>query len=170
MIFRKISENDLKEIEAIFQENIESGKLLEKEPKPLEEAWAIVRYEDLPPNGKKENLHNYLIQNNENTTIGLLSYYCGYPEENFLYIGSLFIRPKYQGQGFGKIIFNEIEKYALENEFTEIRLGVGLKNWGAIDFWFKCGFTQITKFSGDKIFSDETFAVIELMKKVEKEL
>ena len=58
----------------------------------------------------------------------------------------------------------DLEKRAFRNRINEIRIGVGLKNGGALIFWTKFGYDMITKITGDTEFGSDKFAVIELKK------
>ena len=50
------------------------------------------------------------------------------PNKNNIYIHRLAIDPKYQGQGYAQQLMNFAETYAIENNYTSIRLDTFSKN------------------------------------------
>lgn len=57
-----------------------------------------------------------------------------------LKLDKIYIHRKYQGQGFGQYILDEIKKIALHSNTREIELRVNRKNETAIEFYKKNGF------------------------------
>mgnify|MGYP006267687721 FL=1 len=60
----------------------------------------------------------------------------------------------------------QLEQLAITAEYQEARVVVGLKNWQALRFWLNLGFNQITKIVGDEVYSDTTYADVELLKDI----
>lgn len=120
---------------------------------------------NLPPNGMKEYYKiQSIIQKNSSKIIGFLEFYHGYPQKEVLYIGTLLFYEDYRNRGYGQEVMTELLKQIRELGFSKARLGVTLKNWGGIYFWSKLGFNKITKYSGDKVLTKNSFALLELEK------
>jgi len=121
----------------------------------------------LPPNGVKEF---YKIQTvthkNSSEIMGFIEIYQGYPDKDVLYIATLLFCEVYRGHRYGQELVNELCKQALELGFHQARLGVTLKNWLGLYFWTKLGFDSILKFCGDKVLAEDSFALLELGKKL----
>ena len=120
---------------------------------------------NLPPGGMKKY---YKIQSmfhkKSSKIIGFLEFYHGYPQKEALYIGTLLFSEDYRNRGYGQEVMNQLFKKVKELGFSKARLGVTLKNWGGIYFWNKLGFDKITKYSGDKKLTKNSFAILELEK------
>jgi ribosomal protein S18 acetylase RimI-like enzyme len=149
----------------VFSENQETLKLLMARPSPERLAQGLVTRQSLPPNGEPDRLLPFLAFNKaQNEVLGIVSVYCGYPNEDTLYLGDLFIRPDWQGQRFGTEIVSALEQAAAKAGFREVRLAVGLKNWPALRFWMGMGYNRITSISGSRRFAPDAFANLELSK------
>jgi len=119
----------------------------------------------LPPNGERKFYKIQSITLKEtNEIVGYIEFYHGYPDKQTIYIATLLIDDKYRSQGYGQEIIKKLFENALELKYLKIRLVVALKNWPAIYFWTKLGFTKISLYCGDKVFSKENFASLELEK------
>jgi len=119
----------------------------------------------LPPGGNKENFRFFSIyRRSPHRLVGLADVYHGYPEPSCFYLGYLYFHPDFQGEGYGREIVEFLVEHCRSCGFRAIRLGVHLKNWPALRFWFNNGFDRITLISGDKIHTTENFAVLELEK------
>jgi len=119
----------------------------------------------LPPDGKKECFSIQLISlKNSSEIIGFIEFYQGYPDKEVLYIGTLLLSGDYRYKSYGQEIMSKLFTEANESGFQQVRLGVALKNWQGIYFWTKLGFDRIIKFSGDKVFAKDSFAMLELGK------
>ena len=154
-------------ITRILAENQETLALLFPEVSPELMAQGLIEGQAIPPGGDSDRLKTFLITGQEdNGARGFLSVYCGYPREETLYVGDLFVEPLWQGQGLGQEAVLSLEQVAAECGFREIRLAVGLKNWLALRFWVKLGYDRITKISGDRTFAPEAFANLELGKRL----
>jgi GNAT superfamily N-acetyltransferase len=157
--------DDFNVITNIFSENREILKLLMRRPAPADLADGLVTRESLPLGGEPERLLPFLISATaKNEVVGIVSVYCGYPQEDTLYLGDLFFRPVWQGQGYGTEVVAALEQAAAGAGFRQIRLAVGLKNWLALRFWLKQGYHQITKISGSRHFGPDNFGNLELSK------
>jgi len=81
-----------------------------------------------------------------------------------MYIGSLYLRPVFQGRGFGHQIVRHLEAQAKQIGFREARIKVGLKNWRALRFWTSCGYSRITRIRGGGENGESKPAAVELQK------
>jgi diamine N-acetyltransferase len=85
----------------------------------------------------KEQLF-YLISDSE-STIGFIGIEHNYNNEAVTKIHKIYLLPETQGKGFGKIVFESIEKMALENNSVALLLNVNRFNT-ALNFYKKLGF------------------------------
>lgn len=85
----------------------------------------------------KEQLF-YLVLDSE-STIGFIGIEHNYKNEAITKIHKIYLLPETQGKGFGKIVFEEIGKMALENNSNELLLNVNRFNT-ALNFYKKIGF------------------------------
>ncbi|MDQ1165312.1 GNAT family N-acetyltransferase [Flavobacterium sp. SORGH_AS_0622] len=85
----------------------------------------------------KEQLF-YLISDSE-SIIGFIGIEHNYKNEAITKIHKIYLLPETQGKGYGKIVFDSIEKLALENNSKELLLNVNRFNT-ALNFYKKLGF------------------------------
>ncbi len=122
---------------------------------------------NLPPGGKRENFAMKTICLRDSIEkIGVIELYHGYPLEDLLCIGWLFIHPSKQGLGYAKEAAAYLIAEARAAGYRGIRLGVHLKNWPALRFWQKIGFDKIIKFIGDETHSAESNATVILEQQI----
>jgi len=62
--------------------------------------------------------------------------------EQFAYIGFMYVEPQHRGKGINKIILEALEKWALSQNITELRLEVYFNNTLAIAAYEKAGFAK----------------------------
>lgn len=118
---------------------------------------------DLPPNGKMELFRLQTISRKENSEIiGYLSLYHGYPEPDTLYIASLSIRKDCQGERYGSEVVDHLMYLPGLNKYRTHRLVVTVRNWAAVRFWTRHGFTQVVNVEGDLLMGDGSGARLEL--------
>ena len=120
---------------------------------------------DLPPIPTAK-IDKYSIKSiytkEDNKLIGFFDMYHGYPNEDTLYISMFLISMEYQGKGYSSEVIEMLKQEAKKHHFKKIGLGVHLKNWKGLRFWFKNGFTQINGIYGDKEYSTGNFSFIGL--------
>ncbi|WP_246096550.1 GNAT family N-acetyltransferase [Paenibacillus sinopodophylli] len=122
---------------------------------------------DLPPGGDKENYCIFTIKDREHKRlIGIISVYHGYPTLDSAYIVFLYIHTDSQGQGFGMETEAQLGVELSRLGYKDIRANIAVKNWSAIRFWTKAGFNGISGIYGEKVYSESTFANIELIKTI----
>lgn len=98
--------------------------------------------------------------------IGYLEYYEGFPAKDILFIAFLYIHPDYQKNGLGQQVVGRLSELAKALAYKRVRINVYLKNWPALRFWTKMGFNRIWKVYGDKVYSESTFASMEMDKEL----
>ena len=149
----------------ILAENEGAREIIGKPGDPQEQAQRLVSHAVLPPGGSTWREKLYLIRDIESRdTIGFLTVYFGYPTPETIYIGSMYMRPVWQGRGFGRVVAAELEKRVLAAGFHEGRVVVGLKNWRALRFWTRLGYSRITRIHGAQDQSSGTPGNVELLK------
>ena len=119
---------------------------------------------DLPPGGKKESykMQSIKIKKQDKRLIGIISLYHGYSKDNNIYITSMCIKNDYKKKGFGQEVIEQLINELKMLGYKEIRVNVSLKNWPALRFWINQGFNSVNGVHGDKIYSEKTFASLEL--------
>jgi len=138
-------------IATVLSENADVLEILGKPGDPLEQAQRAISHAVLPPGGVPWREKVFLIRDIESReTIGYLTVYFGYPTPETIYIDALYLRPVWQGRGFGRVVVTELERLAQEAGFHDSRVGVGLKNWRALRFWTRCGYSRIMKIRGSQ--------------------
>ncbi|MGE5652751.1 MAG: GNAT family N-acetyltransferase [Bacillota bacterium] len=96
--------------------------------------------------------------------IGYVDLYHGYPDDDTLWLSMLMIHPDYQRQSYGQEIVTVLTAEAKQSGYHSFGIGVHLKNWPALRFWVKHGFSEITGIYGDRIIADGAFALVGLRK------
>ena len=66
-----------------------------------------------------------------------------YPENGIWMIGLLLLSPKERNKNLGKIIHEEIKKYALTQGVDTFRIGVLEQNTKGIKFWKSVGYQHV---------------------------
>lgn len=136
----------------ILAENAEALEISGKPGNPNEQAQRAVSHAVLPPGGVPWREKLFLVRDIESRdTIGFLTVYFGYPTPETIYISNFYMRPAWQGRGFGRVIVTELEKLVLQAGFHDARVVVGLKNWRALRFWTRCGFSRIIRIRGNQV-------------------
>jgi ribosomal protein S18 acetylase RimI-like enzyme len=165
ILARPVTEEDADAVRDIYEGNRELLVLLDSRNAPEGLAVRFTQRRNLPPKGTESGLHNLLLCDlRSGTPLGLLSLYMGYPEKHVAYIGELFLHPRFQGAGLGREACRRLETILRLGPATCVRVGVGLRNWNALRFWIRQGFVHVTGMSGDRRFSPEGHAFIELEK------
>ncbi|MBS7253478.1 GNAT family N-acetyltransferase [Flavobacterium branchiicola] len=85
----------------------------------------------------KEQL--FYMVSDSNTVIGFIGIEHNYKNEAITKIHKIYLLPETQGKGYGKIVFQSIEKLALENHSAALLLNVNRFNT-ALNFYKKIGF------------------------------
>lgn len=121
--------------------------------------------EDLPPiesASQDQFLFFKLIEKESNEIIGYLNCYMGYPNQYAMWIGDFHISSSHQNLGYGKEVIDQLIQESITLGYEKISLGVHLKNWSAINFWFKRGFDRIIKIVGEKDYKHNNFSIMVL--------
>lgn len=167
LVAQPVTPADIQAVFDIFASNADLLKLLDREHDPQVCAQQFVGQRILPPKGSSSQMYNLTLRTRDNQSIiGLLGVYEGYPTAHIAYLGQLFFHAQLQGQGLGREIYGQLENYLRLRAMRAVRVGVALRNWKALRFWIKCGFKSITGMSGDLEFSRDNHAFLELEKQL----
>ncbi|MGE4441508.1 MAG: N-acetyltransferase family protein [Desulfomicrobium sp.] len=165
IIARPVTGADTPEVEAVYAGNRELLLLLDRENDPALLARRFAEGRNLPPKGKPSRLHNLaLLGADSRDILGILGFYAGYPRADIAYVGELFLRARLQGMGLGREAYLGLEALLRQGPMSRVRVGVGLRNWNALRFWIRLGFSQVTGMSGDRLFGSGGYAFLELQK------
>lgn len=165
ILAQPVTEADTSDIEAVYTGNSELLLLLDRENDPLVLACRFVEGRNMPPRGCPSCLHNLVLREaGSGDVMGLFSLYTGYPKADILYVGELFLCREFQGVGLGREAYLSIEAMLRPGPMSRVRVGVGLRNWNAMRFWIRLGFSQVTGMSGDRSFGPGRHAFLELQK------
>jgi ribosomal protein S18 acetylase RimI-like enzyme len=116
---------------------------------------------DLPPNGIKDKFKIQTIKRFE-SIIGYITIYHGFPHNDTVYVAFMYLEKSFQKQGNATEVIKGLINELKHLNYRAIRLSVALKNWSAIRFWFKSGFTSISGIHGDEEYSKDTYSNLEL--------
>ena len=164
LIIRNSEEEDVDELIKIFLNNAYVAQYTGFKHEE-EYIYKLLKEGDPPPNGHVEFYYlKSILKKDTAKVIGFLEYYQGYPDPHTLWISSLFLDSDYKQKGYGSEVTDTLCKDAFNGYFNRAGVGVHLKNWQALHFWFKKGFKEIHSIHGDKILSDQTYSIIGLMK------
>lgn len=125
---------------------------------------------DLPPaDGACQDLYALKVveRKQDSTPIGFFDLYHGYPQATTLWISIFVIDAPEQEAGVGKEIITQLTAEAKAAGLSKIGVGVYLKNWKGLRFWFNNGLSRVTAIKGDKEFGEGKFAVIHLEKSIQ---
>ncbi|MBI5091678.1 MAG: GNAT family N-acetyltransferase [Candidatus Hydrogenedentes bacterium] len=147
-IFRATHEH-LKAVEAVFADNVDllRSTACVKDAATLanETVCSVV----LPPGGEVANAFPLLIvSKNSDATIGVLEGYVGYPNASCLYIAQLYLSARFQRKGFGREVVSALLEQVVGRGIAESRVSVNVPNWGALWFWARLGFTEVSGIHG----------------------
>jgi len=76
---------------------------------------------------------------------GIVDKYVPEPSDGMYYINNIAVSSDYRGQGIGQLLINHIVSYASENKYKGVELDVTDINQGAIGFYNKLGFREISR-------------------------
>ncbi|MEW4282898.1 GNAT family N-acetyltransferase [Priestia koreensis] len=122
---------------------------------------------DIPPGGTKDHFKIQVLRMKEShKIIGLLAMYHGHPSSDVFYITYFYVDQRLQSQGLGREAMEQLLQCVKEANYTEIRANVAIKNWPALRFWTSLGLDRIQGVFGDRTHSSQSFADVELVKKL----
>lgn len=122
---------------------------------------------DLPPipNASKSLYRlKSIYKRHTDELIGFTDIYYGYPSNDSVWISIFLIHEKFRNNGYAQEAIALISEESKVQGFNKIGIGVYLKNWRALRFWTKVGFDKIISISGDKDYSENSFARVVLEK------
>lgn len=120
---------------------------------------------DLPPGGTKELFKvQPFFTKEESEMVGFIKTYHGYPNDGTVWVAFFCVSSNQRKKGFGREIIHQFASEATQSGFQRLMLAVALKNWGAIRFWNKAGFDQVTAVYGDQEYGTNTYAHLGLVK------
>jgi ribosomal protein S18 acetylase RimI-like enzyme len=97
--------------------------------------------------------------------VGYFHLYHGVPQRpDLAYISMFVLHPDQQQQQYGSEVAEGISNHLRALGYPAIQLDVYLKNWPALRFWIKQGFTKIDDLEGDRVHSAEAHARLRLEK------
>lgn len=105
-----------------------------------EDVDSIFKYSD------KKTLEDSLtlgVYNKCNLLIGMVDIFKNYPDNGTWMIGLLLLSPNERNKGLGKIIHEEIKKYALIQGADILRIGVVEQNVKGLRFWKSLGYQPV---------------------------
>ena len=124
-------------------------------------------HKNLPPHGKKNAHRVQTIRTENETIIGYLLLYHGFPDTRTFWIATLAIHPVHQKKQYGKEVIEGLtHEIQILKKYAYIGGCVGIKNWPALRFWIQNGFNKILKFDGDTTYAADAFAELWLVKEI----
>ncbi|GAU79797.1 hypothetical protein F3D3_4462 [Fusibacter sp. 3D3] len=122
---------------------------------------------DLPPipNASRDHFDFYSILKKDTLEIiGFMEIYMGYPDDKTLWIGMFVIDSSQRRNHYGHEIISNLNTLYTKLPFSKVGVGVSLKNWRGLRFWHKMGFNTLFNVAGDIECTEETHALIGLIK------
>ncbi|MHA2363389.1 MAG: GNAT family N-acetyltransferase [Candidatus Hodarchaeales archaeon] len=113
----------------------------------IEGCQRLVREVEESVYGEYDSNYSRILKHNDKS-IGVC-FLTKYSNKRFGYIPEIFLLPKYQGKGLGKVILVHTIKYFIENEpdFAQVELDVTLSNDTAANLYKSVGFKETNKYS-----------------------
>jgi diamine N-acetyltransferase len=97
--------------------------------------------------------------------IGYFHIYHSVPHPNTVFMSMFVVRPELQKHHFGQEAFEGLVEQVREaGGWKAVWLQVYLKNWPAMRFWVRNGFTRIIEMRGDSIHEQNSHAAVVLEK------
>lgn len=121
---------------------------------------------DLPPikNANKSPYRLLSIKlKDTQEIIGFSDLYFGYPTSKTAWISIFMIHPSYRKNGYAQEAIKMIADECKKQGFSKMGIAVYLKNWRALRFWTQAGFNNVVGIKGDKDYSPDAYARIELL-------
>jgi diamine N-acetyltransferase len=121
---------------------------------------------DLPPIPEANKSAYNLMSIKKKETLELIGFsdlYFGYPTTETAWISIFMIHDKFRNKGYAQEAISMISEECKLFGFNKIGIGVYLNNRRALRFWIKVGFNNIANIKGDKDYSEDSFARIELI-------
>lgn len=128
---------------------------------PETEARATLLGQRLPPGGVAGQ-HTHLSIRQGGRMVGFAAVYLGYPGPQVAYLSIFFLEAALRGGGLGAEAVTGLKARLAALGFAQLRVGVSLRNWPALRFWARQGFTTVTKVSAQGDIAPEKFGSIEL--------
>ncbi len=101
----------------------------------------------------------------DDTLVGYFHLYHGVrPRPDLAYISMFVLHPNQQQQQYGSEVAQGISDHLRALGYPAIQLDVYLKNWPALRFWIKQGFTKIDDLQGDRVHGADAHAQLRLEK------
>lgn len=120
------------------------------QPFIVRDAQALIDRSDLPPGGSSEFFGAKMILAADGQPVGYLMTYAGYPQEDALWLGSLFLHEEHQHRGIGQAVVRLVAERASAVGFRRISLGVYTSNTPGLQFWVRQGFCHIDRVKVDE--------------------
>lgn len=96
--------------------------------------WIHDNEKEIPSNDERK-YKNFIVYDDETLVGGAI----GFIEYNWYFLDKLYVNENYRNKKIGKLLINNIEKYAIENTLVGVR--VGTWDFQAINFYKKMGYT-----------------------------
>ncbi|TVQ26517.1 MAG: GNAT family N-acetyltransferase [Spirochaetaceae bacterium] len=150
-----------------FQSLLDSISYIERLSRyKSESAEEIINNPALPTNGTREKNAQRCILGPDGKMVNFTQYYLGYKSETTVFLGDFYITRSHQNKGCGQSILRLYEELWISAGFSTAILNVDIKNWVAVRFWFRNGYSRIVQWIGDKEYSADTFAMLRLEKEL----
>ena len=102
----------------------------------------------------------------EGEMAGYFHLYHGVPQTYISSISMFVLHPDYQRHHFGQEVIAGLAEQLRKLDYTTLSLRVYLKNWPALRFWIRAGFTTITQYDGDPTHTVTSQASLRLEKQL----
>lgn len=98
---------------------------------------------DLPPNKDYEDKYVLGIFRYDNKLVGIVDIVKDFPDNSEWMIGLMLIEIDERGNGLGRIVHEELKKWAADLGAKSFRIGVVTENYKGMKFWSNLGYKKI---------------------------
>lgn len=117
---------------------------------------AINEFNSILPDGlKTSDNYMYVIENQDENSVGIIWYGADCDVENSAFIFDFFILDNYRNKGYGTAALLEVEKDARVHGYDKIGLNVFNFNEGAHSLYERCGYKPSKVFEANTIMEKE---------------
>ena len=142
----ELTQADVKDVARLYSRCADYFMLQDGTQPTLADAYAL--FTDVPP---EKNVQDQIVLgwNGQDGLYALAAILRNYPYGESWYLGFMIVDAGRRGQGVGRSIYAEVEKWAAVRGAKEIRLAVLEANEAAVRFWYSVGFSEVRRVGPD---------------------
>lgn len=118
---------------------------LAHEGTPTRPAAGVEELSSLPPGRSANDKFSFGLEQLGGELAGYIELFRNYPAKGDWWIGLLMLDPEVRRQGLGARIFQSARNWAVRHGARSIMLGVLADDGGALAFWMRQGFQEVSR-------------------------